>query len=1171
VKIVKPYGRSTVDLSRKRSVELYPAHNRKEGVTQPIGDFADQNPELLIAQWISVIDKIITKPKAGKHPTKDQYKARQELGDCCWALLKKRFPDDAQNGERLAELARIWQWKLHPYATDSPQKYFRVREGGSPPRIEGRWYKAFLGGKAYKEINDPELASKIEEHLHRSELAITGNSRESRMNKPTDYKVRGLVTSRARGIEKSVLKRIGKMANVPWSKDDTTAFSEKSDLAACIYSANQRIEADSKGRRKIGTAGAGELIAEHYGKHFALEGRVPSRREMRENHPGLLAIYDAVRAHYKIFLRNSKKKSFEHALPKNAGELIHLLERRQANRNMNALIRLGRIVHYESTPIGKDAPISRDAAIPSNNALGTSHYWTSEGQAEIKRSEAFVRVWRNTVSQAARTLATWIDPKGEWSTKDGRPSHVLDDEPSRAKLLDGSYDDNRAKEHAKLLLGSRAELFEACENYRAFLYLVLRLTAKCRNQVFHFRGRAAFVANVRSALKSPDFAGPPPSVQTVNDLFDRSCDLFEKDMAESKARTRKVCEGAKIGLFATQDQMNAYLALLDQDQESDAVLPKFNRMLRRLESTGQLGVLKDGSKIGRLPTPGKANDLENASLLAKYTACKLLYEGPFRSWLELASFDLVNSWIVEAVKEGTDRAQKNFSRDPYKDLMRAKADKIGRLAEGDKIASLFERLTADTASEMRVQNAYESVPEKARQQAAWIEAFRCDVVGKAFKNYLMECKIDWILQLGKESKPKDISADIEPPAAMASERPEQWLASLYLVLHMVPVDDVSRLLHQFRKWGVLQGKSEDKEAVKDIDVAGMRRVLSLYLKMHDAKHEGGAMELGLEPFKALYEKEADFRELFLTGEPGNDRLAGTRRGLREIMRFGHMGVLESITRKGMTISHVDVQAVLSMEAVPSGRASQIAQAQHRRRELHHKAIHQASCFNANDLCEYRKTVKEIEKHRHLAAQVRLTNQVKLHRLLMRVIARLVDYAGLWERDLYFATLGLMVLHGKRPEDIFEPGGGKSEFLKQGEVRLNGLKEEFKAMLPWYTQILKHGHWKIRNDFAHFNILADSALPVDLTAQINRTRELMSYDRKLKNAISKSVKELMFEEGFEMKWQVANHSLQPQTIGSRDMKHLPEIAKNAKEPPIIEKFHDGAFTGHVRQLFGNGSK
>ncbi|MBS1983402.1 MAG: type VI-A CRISPR-associated RNA-guided ribonuclease Cas13a [Bdellovibrionales bacterium] len=1156
MKIVRPYGQSTVGSEttpRKRQLLRYPSEATSKSETKRIPEFAEAHADLLIAQWISVIDKIVRKPKKSKAnanglPTKIQYQVRKDLGNACWEILKTKL------GEKPDQFEKIWAWKLHPYGMCPPYFY---PEPDKAPRIEGRWCKTFLGKTKADDIDYSKLAKDIENHLHCSERIISGVSREHRPNKKDGSQPRGLIAARAHGIEKSVLKPIEKLADHAWKECDEMAFL-KSDLAKEIYElANPRDK-----RRKINPAEVGRLIFEHYAKQFGDgNGKVLPRSEIRKRQPGLLHLYDATRAHYKTLLRTSKRENVNRALPRNGRELLGLLKHRHVNRSMNALIRLGRIIHYGATPVGDDnMAITGASEIWKADMLSNSHYWTSAGQAEIKRSEAFVRVWRNTMSQASRTLKSWADPHETWEDDKNRPADVLDDEASKTALgkCDCQYVE-RAKEHSKLLFGKRAGVFDDCVDYTRFLYLVLRLAAKCRNEVFHFRGRADFVRKLQNKLANGDFEKTFISQNIVSEVFCRARTLLEEDFAESGARFLATCQGAKINEFAKQTEMDAYLKLFSDD-DADIGLPKFNRLLLRLENIEAQTVCEGQT----LPKPAKADELESPALLAKYTACKLLYEGPFRLWLEKRETAKINCSIACAVKAGTERAKKEFKNDLYRDLIQAHSEKIGRLAEGQTIASLFDRLTRETAAEMRVQNAYESSPENAREQAAWIDAFRCDVVGEEFKKYLLGRRVGWLLELREESQPQAQPAELETANSATWKDPPQWLANLYLVLHMVPVDDVARLLHQFRKWGVLESKGGGKD---DDSVAQMRKVLLLYLRMHDAKFEGDGVNLDLKPFKELYECTSDFDRLYPKAEPGSDRLAGTRRGLREIMRFGHPNLIKALRESGEHIAHANVEKVLELETV-KGTSSKIAVLQKCRKELHKKAVRNAETFSKDDLQHYRQTLAEIEEHRRLAANVRLTNQVKLHRLMMRCIARLIDFAGLWERDLYFVTLAMIKLNELKLEDIFsEKGGGLGEFQKLGEVRIDGLKSDFKSKLPWYGQIEKGHHWQIRNDLTHFNILNSKSAPLCLTHQINRTRELLSYDRKLKNAVTKSIKELMFEEGFILEWKMSSeHKLHLPKVSSRSIQHLPKATKRLECREIQESLHDAGFVAQVAKLF-----
>ena len=175
----------------------------------------------------------------------------------------------------------------------------------------------------------------------------------------------------------------------------------------------------------------------------------------------------------------------------------------------------------------------------------------------------------------------------------------------------------------------------------------------------------------------------------------------------------------------------------------------------------------------------------------------------------------------------------------------------------------------------------------------------------------------------------------------------------------------------------------------------------------------------------------------------------------------------------------------------------------------------------------------------------LTSHVRLHQLLVAVLARLVDYTGLWERDLYFITLAKIYREGAKPKEVFKSKGlGK---LTNGQI--TSALQELKADRPligdkalFNDQVLPNGqdketHKKLRNNFAHFEMLRHPG-SIDLTAEINKARNLMAYDRKLKNAISVSVIELLHREGIKICWAMNDaHELGSPKISGRSIKHL----------------------------------
>ena len=241
--------------------------------------------------------------------------------------------------------------------------------------------------------------------------------------------------------------------------------------------------------------------------------------------------------------------------------------------------------------------------------------------------------------------------------------------------------------------------------------------------------------------------------------------------------------------------------------------------------------------------------------------------------------------------------------------------------------------------------------------------------------------------------------------------------------------------------------------------------------------------------------------------------------------------------------------------------SEIVRAQNARETLHADwASSKPKDFDKHKKQRYWNALATVTKHRHLANRVRLIDHVQLYYLLMQILGRMVDFAGLWERDLYFTVLGLMIKKNKQPGSIFKQEGIKC--LKQGKI-VGALREiidedtgrEIKREIERlfgsnFTS--QDGNIRIRNNFMHFNMLrsgrnpdADTAaVSLNLTALVNDCRSLMGYDRKLKNAVSKSVKDLCAREKLDLCWEADNkHCLTNATVKTKQARHL---KKNIKE-------------------------
>ena len=232
---------------------------------------------------------------------------------------------------------------------------------------------------------------------------------------------------------------------------------------------------------------------------------------------------------------------------------------------------------------------------------------------------------------------------------------------------------------------------------------------------------------------------------------------------------------------------------------------------------------------------------------------------------------------------------------------------------------------------------------------------------------------------------------------------------------------------------------------------------------------------------------------------------------------------------------------------------------------------------------YREAAVASRRHRFLINGVRLHDHIKAHHILQRIRGRLSDFAGTWERDQICMYLGMLYLEadGGKGEigigrksgkgihlilskdvprwsarnkiTIWDSKGGISRRLKPySDTNLMNLLDEshrkmFERSFCANPEVnerdecrrraiekklgadnagakrrwdFRKGPADIRNSLMHFRALRRGRL----TYLVNAVRSMMAYDRKLKNAVSKSIIDLMASEGLILEWEMADDRL-----------------------------------------------
>ena len=315
--------------------------------------------------------------------------------------------------------------------------------------------------------------------------------------------------------------------------------------------------------------------------------------------------------------------------------------------------------------------------------------------------------------------------------------------------------------------------------------------------------------------------------------------------------------------------------------------------------------------------------------------------------------------------------------------------------------------------------------------------------------------------------------------------------------------------------------------------------MRLYLDMHDARFDGGETMSVPEQMKELFEDDKLFESEYRRSQSDseNQEFVLPLRGLREMLRFGlHDRLFPIYKRHKFSRCHKDI--LEGMEKSSKTEQSIIDKA-HSTKDALHKKWEEERKLSDDDRREYEEALDRITRHREAAAHFRFTNHIRLYQLTMTMLARLIDYAGLWERDLYFVVRALMQQNQLAPKDCFSEGG--LERLKDGRIveALRKMKCQTieEAMKAYFGRGYLDDLCTIRNDLSHLNMLRNKGCDLNLTCWVNKTRELMSYDRKLKNAVSLSIKELLFREGLRIEWKMEDHRLTNAEISPKQISHL----------------------------------
>ena len=300
-------------------------------------------------------------------------------------------------------------------------------------------------------------------------------------------------------------------------------------------------------------------------------------------------------------------------------------------------------------------------------------------------------------------------------------------------------------------------------------------------------------------------------------------------------------------------------------------------------------------------------------------------------------------------------------------------------------------------------------------------------------------------------------------------------------------------------------------------------------------------------------KKFDTKKIYFDGEN-----IIKHRAFYNIKKYGMLNLLEKISD--------EAKYKISIEELKnySNKKNEIEKNHTTQENLHRKYARprKDEKFTDEDYKKYEKAIRNIQQYTHLKNKVEFNELNLLQSLLLRILHRLVGYTSIWERDLRFR------LKGEFPEnqyidEIFNFDNSKNVKYKNGQIvekYINFYKELYKddtEKISIYSDKKVKELKKekkdlyIRNYIAHFNYIPNAE--ISLLEVLENLRKLLSYDRKLKNAIMKSIVDILKEYGFVVTFKIEkDKKIRIKSLKSEEVVHLKKLKlkdNDKKKEPI----------------------
>ena len=727
----------------------------------------------------------------------------------------------------------------------------------------------------------------------------------------------------------------------------------------------------------------------------------------------------------------------------------------------------------------------------------------SEKISEIRTKEAFLRSIIGVSSSAYFSLRNILNSN---NTQDITSDRILKQE------LDDIYQENNKKnkleKNLKLFFGNYFDVMRELE-IREFFANIRDIIKRIRNKIIHFE----MEANAQNIF---DF-------NNIN-LGNTAKNIFNNEINEEKMKFKifKQLNSANVFDYLSNKDIREYMgkAVFSFINRNISFVPSFTKIYNRVQNLANSLEIKEW----KIPDESEGKD-------AQIYLLKNIYYGIF-----LDKFLNEENGIFISIKDKIIELNKNQNEDKH--------------CKFKKFESVNEKNPKKYLE--IIQSLYMINIEKINSERKNVFL---DFIQRIFlKGFFEFIKNDYnyLLELKKVQDKKNIF-DSKMSEYIAGEKTLEDMEEINEIIQDIKITEIDKILNQtdkincfylllkllnYKEITELKGNLEKYQILSKTNVYEKELMLLNIVNLDNNKVKIENFKISAEEIGKFIEeinknkKIKTFEELrnFEKGENtgeyyniySDDKNIKNIRNLYNIKKYGMLDLLEKISEKtnyyikktNYCIKKKDLEEYSKLRKQLEDEKTNFYEIQ---KYLHSKYQQEPKKIlwknNKNDYEKYKKSIENIEKYVHLKNKIEFNELNLLQSLLLKILHRLAGFTSIWERDLRFR------LTGEFPdeldvEDIFD-------HRKRYKGTGGGICKKYDRFINTYTEYKNNNKMKnvkfadnnpVRNYIAHFNYLPTPKYSI--LKMMEKLRKLLDYDRKLKNAVMKSIKDILEEYGFK---------------------------------------------------------